>query len=173
MRHPLEVIAPEQRGRVFAPLLIATLALTFLFRFIGPDRPTIVDFELAGSVEKAGQIVRAWSATDHIRAGFSLGLDYLYMPLYSTTIALGCILALGASKNALWRSSGVLLAWGLWIAAISDALENVALYAILLGGNVTPWPQAAQICATIKFGLIALGLSYVVIGVMGKVVTRR
>ena len=81
---------------------------------------------------KAQAIIDAWNETDRIRAGFSLGFDYLYMPVYSTTIALACVLAAGVLKSKAWRSIGVLLAWGLWIAAIFDAIENVALFTELL-----------------------------------------
>ena len=173
MTHPLASLPHDKRVRVFVSLLIATLVLTFLFRFIGPNQPTIVDFELAGSVPKAQAIIDAWSETDRIRAGFSLGIDYLYMPVYSTTIALACVLAALALKSKVWRSIGLLLAWGLWAAAIFDAIENVALFTILLGNNVAPYPQIAQICATIKFGLILAGLAYVVVGVIAKVAARK
>ncbi len=172
MSHPLAAIPSGKRARVFVPLLIATLAITFLFRFIGPAQPTIVDFELAGSVPKAQAIIDAWNENDRIRAGFSLGFDYLYMPVYSTTIALACVMAAGVLKRRPWRTAGLLLAWGLWIAAVSDATENVALFNELLGNNVTPWPQVAQICATIKFGLIVLGLLYVAAGVGLRLIRR-
>jgi hypothetical protein len=173
MTHPLASLPHDKRVRVFVALLIATLVLTFLFRFIGPNQPTIVDFELAGSVPKAQAIVDAWSETDRIRAGFSLGIDYLYMPVYSTTIALACVLAALVLKSTAWRSIGLLLAWGLWAAAIFDAVENVALFTILLGNNVAPYPQVAQLCATIKFALILAGLLYAVVGVTAKVVARK
>ena len=172
LTHPLNAIPSDKRARVFVPLLIATLVITFLFRFIGPAQPTIVDFELAGSVDKAAQIINAWNEPDRIRAGFSLGFDYLYMPVYSTTIALACILAASVLIRNAWRMFGLLLAWGLWLAAICDATENLALFTVLLGNNVAPYPQMAQICATIKFGLILAGLLYVVVGVVLRVVRR-
>jgi hypothetical protein len=172
LTHPLAAIPSDKRTRVFVPLLIATLIITFLFRFIGPAQPTIVDFELAGSVDKAAQIINAWNEFDQIRAGFSLGFDYLYMPVYSTTIALACVMAAGVLKRQAWHSIGILLAWGLWIAAIFDAIENLALFTVLLGNNVAPYPQIAQICATIKFGLIVLGLLYVVGGVILRLVKK-
>jgi hypothetical protein len=172
MTHPLAAIAPEKRTRVFVSLLIATLALTFLFRFIGPDKPTIVDFELAGSVPNAQAIIDAWSETNRIRAGFSLGIDYLYMPVYSTTIALACVLAAGVLTSKAWRSIGVLLAWGLWTAALFDAIENVALFTELLGNNVAPYPQIAQMCAAIKFGLILVGLLYAAVGLVMRLIRR-
>ena len=170
--HPLTAIPSDKRTRVFVPLLIATLVITFLFRFIGPAQPTIVDFELAGSVPKAQAIIDAWNENDRIRAGFSLGFDYLYMPVYSTTIALACVMAAGVLKRNAWHTSGLLLAWGLWLAAISDATENLALLTELLGNNVAPWPSVAQICATIKFGLILLGLLYVVAGVVLRLIKK-
>ena len=172
LTHPLSLIPADKRTRVFIPLLIATLIITFLFRFIGPTQPTIVDFELAGSVPKAQAIIDAWNENDRIRAGFSLGFDYLYMPVYSTTIAVACVMAAGVWKRTAWHTSGLLLAWGLWIAAVSDATENLALLTELLGRNVAPWPQIAQICATIKFGLILLGLLYVVAGVVLRLIKK-
>jgi len=172
MTHPLAAQSPDKRVRIFVSLLIATLVITFLFRFIGPDQPTIVDFELAGSVSNAQAIIDAWNETDRIRAGFSLGFDYLYMPVYSTTIALACVMAAGVLKRRAWRTIGLLLAWGLWIAAVSDATENLALFTELLGSNVAPYPQVAQICATIKFGLIVLGLLYVVVGVVLRLIKK-
>ncbi len=173
LTHPLVAIPFDKRARVFVPLLIATLVITFLFRFIGPARPTIVDFELAGSVPKAQAIIDAWNENDRIRAGFSLGFDYLYMLVYSTTIALACILAAGVLQRKAWHTVGLLLAWSLWIAALSDATENLALFTELLGNNVAPYPQVAQICALIKFGLILLGLLYVIVGVVARVFVRK
>jgi len=172
LTHPLNAIPSGKRARVFVPLLIATLVITFLFRFIGPARPSIVDFELAGSVPKAQAIIDAWNENDRIRAGFSLGFDYLYMPVYSTTIALACVMAAGVLKRTAWHSIGLLLAWGLWIAAVSDATENLALFTELLGNNVAPWPQIAQVCALIKFGLILAGLLYVIAGVVLRLMRR-
>jgi hypothetical protein len=170
--HPLAALSSGKRTRVFVPLLIATLVITFLFRFIGPARPTIVDFELAGSVPQAQAIIDAWNENDRIRAGFSLGFDYLYMPVYSTTIALACVMAAGVLQRRAWHTAGLLLAWGLWIAAVSDAAENLALFTELLGRNAAPWPQVAQTCAAIKFGLIGLGLLYVMGGVGLRLVRK-
>ena len=172
LTHPLAAIPSDKRLRVFVPLLIATLVITFLFRFIGPAQPTIVDFELAGSVPKAQAVIDAWNENDRIRAGFSLGFDYLYMPVYSTTIALACVMAAGVLQHKAWQTFGLLLAWSLWIAALSDATENLALFTELLGNNVSPYPQVAQICATIKFGLIGLGLLYVAAGVVLRLVKK-
>ena len=172
MRHPLSRLTPDAQRRVFVPWLIATLLMTFLFRFIGPAKPSIVDYELAGSVSKATEIINAWNENDRIRAGFSLGVDYLYMPVYSTTIALACVLGAGVLKNKSWRTIGILLAWGLWAAAVFDAIENLGLVVSLFGSPVAPWPLVSQVCATLKFMLIIVGLLYVIVGVILRVVSQ-
>lgn len=170
MRHPLEAIPADKRVRVFIPLLVATLLITFAFRFIGPAKPTIVDFEFAGTAAKAADIINAWTPLERIHAGFSLGFDYLYMPIYSTTIALACVWAAGVIRSGRWRSIGVTLAWGLWLAAIFDAIENLALIGNLFGAPIDPYPQVAAICAALKFGLILLGLLYVIIAAALRIV---
>ena len=172
MRHPLEAIPPDKRARVFLPLLIATLLITFAFRFIGPAKPTIVEFELAGTVSKSTDIINAWTPLERIHAGFSLGFDFLYMPIYSTTIALTCVWAATVFRSGVWKSIGRALAWGLWLAAILDAIENLALMSNLFGSPIEPFPALAALCAALKFGLILAGLLYVVVGVGSRLVKR-
>ena len=172
MRHPLESIPPDKRATVFGPLLIATLLITFAFRFIGPAAPTIVDFELAGTVNTATDILNAWTPMDRIRAGFSLGFDFLYMPVYSTTIALACVWAASVRRSGVWRSIGLALAWGLWLAAMLDAIENLALIGNLFGAPLDPLPTIAAVCATLKFGLILLGLLYAAGGTVAHRIRR-
>jgi hypothetical protein len=177
MRQPLEAIPPDKRARVFLPLLAATLLITLAFRFIGPAQPTIVDFEFAGTVGKATDIITAWTPVERIHAGFSLGFDYLYMPIYSTTIALACVWAVsvragGAARSGAWRSIGLALAWGLWLAAIFDAIENLALAANLFGTPIEPYPQIAAVCAMLKFGLILSGLVYVIVATGSRLFGR-
>ena len=174
MSHPLESIPPANRSRVFVWLLVATVLLFSLFSFIGPDKPNIVDFELAGSAGNSQAIVDAWTPVERIHAGFSLGIDYLFMPVYSTALALACILAAGVLTSRRWRSIGLLLAWGAWLAAIFDATENLALLKTLFDLNATtPWPQLAAACATIKFTLIALGVVYALVGGIARVIKRN
>jgi hypothetical protein len=163
MKHPLEAIPHGKRLTMFYILLALFLIITIGFRFIGPAQPTIVDFELAGTTARASEIINAWDTMDKVRAGFSLGFDFLYMPVYSTLIALACVWAAGVLARKQWRTTGVLLAWGLWAAALLDATENIALTVLLFGTVANPYPQVAQVCASIKFGLILLGLVFVLI----------
>ena len=103
MKHPLEAIPQGKRLGVFLALLAVFLVITIGFRFIGPAKPSIVDFELAGTVDKATAIINAWDTQAKIRAGFSLGFDFLYMPVYSTLIALSCVWGAGVVASRRWR----------------------------------------------------------------------
>jgi hypothetical protein len=160
MKHPLEAIPRGKRLVVFLALLALFVVITVGFQFIGPAEPSIVDFELAGTTCRAAQIINAWDAQDRIRAGFNLGFDYLYMPVYSTLIALVCVWGAGVLASRWWRATGLSLGWGLWAAAVFDAVENVALTVMLFGTVAVPYPQLAEVCASLKFGLILLGLVF-------------
>jgi hypothetical protein len=160
MYHPLNSIPRGKRLSTFLYLLAGTVALSLVLRFVGPFVPSIVDFEFAGTLQQASAIVNAWDAAARLRAAFNLGLDYLYMPFYSTAIALACLWGARVIPGGIWRGSGIMLAWGLWAAALFDAVENVALITLLLGAMADPYPKIAEICAGCKFSLILLGLVY-------------
>ena len=179
--HPLDAIPEERRSWVFVPLLATTLALSLFLSVV--DRPLrteeapngIVSFELAGTVEKASLIVASWSETARTYAGFSLGLDFVFLILYSTTIAMVCLRG-GEALRARGRPLGSLapwLAWGQWGAAILDAIENVALFVVLVGPVAVPWPQLAWGCAVAKFALVGAGLLYAVLAAVLLIGRRR
>ena len=60
-----------------------------------------------------------------------------------------------------FASSAMFLAWGLWLAAFLDAVENAVLIVMLFGAVVNPLPQIAYFCAFIKFSLVFAGLIYI------------
>jgi hypothetical protein len=166
MYHPLNSIPGGKRLAAFLWMLAATVGISVVFRLIGPFKPTIVDFELAGSVEKSSAIINAWDTLARLQTCFNLGFDYLYMPVYSTTIALACVMGAGVIERSGWKNLGFLLAWGLWLAAVLDAIENYALITMMYGSPMAPYPQIAAYCATCKFSLILLGLIYALISLI-------
>jgi len=169
MRHPFEAIALERRGRYFWPLLALTLTLSIVMSVIGKPLTTtaapsgIVSYELAGSASLARQIIESWNETALRHAAFNLGIDFLYLVVYSTTIGLACVWVTEASRARKWPLAGIgaPLAWGMWLAALLDAIENVGLTVMLLNAVSEPWPLIAQWCAIGKFTLLVVGLIYV------------
>ena len=172
MLHPCEHMIPATQKRWLILLCIVTLLVMGVLNIVDIPLKTpavpmgIVSFELAGDFTTAQAMVRSWDHNAQIYAGFSLGLDYLFMVLYSTTIALACVMAARRLK-LLWRVIalvGVILAWGQWLAAILDGLENYALFVLLLGLENPLWPVVAWWCATVKFSLVILGIGYSLVG---------
>jgi hypothetical protein len=173
MRHPFLALDPRQQKALFWPLLIAALAITAIMNILGRPLITsqapagIVSFELAGSPERAQAILATWDEQARMYAAFGLGFDYLYMLAYSMAIGLGCLLAAGTLRSRQWPLAGlgVPLAWGMALAAICDATENLGLSMVLLAGAAgAAWPALARLCAMIKFGLLFLGLVYAFYG---------
>lgn len=168
MPHPLESISAARRRQLFYPLLGLTLLIMMVMNWVGlplntPAAPNgIVSFELAGTPARASEMLNSWDSGAHARAAFIQGLDFLFPAVYSTTLALGCIMAAGtlSARHLPLARWGSALAWGQWAAAIFDYLENIALVILLFGPSVAPWPQMAAVCAIIKFGLLFAGLVY-------------
>ncbi len=171
MYHPLSSI--PKKLPAFLWLLGATIAISVVFRFIGPFSPNIVDYEFVWNTTRASAVIGAWNATAKLQAAFNLGFDFLYMPVYSTTIALACVWGAGVLRNRFWNGFGILLAWGLWLAALLDAIENVALITMLLGAAADPYPMIASMCATGKFGLILIGLLFSAVSLVIFLVTIK
>jgi hypothetical protein len=171
MRHPLEAIPAGKRVQVFVPLFVLSVALMIALNLIGAPLQTlaapagIVSFELAGSVGQTRAILESWDQATRLRAAFSLGLDYVFMVVYSTAIGLACAWAASVTRASRprWAVAGSWLAWGQWLAALLDAVENVALTVALFGTIAAPWPQMAWWCATLKFLLILAGLAYALV----------
>jgi hypothetical protein len=151
-----------------------------IFRVI--DRPLqteaapngIISLELAGNARTARAILDSWEQTSrmlsatsapnpdivnvpYVFAAFGLGLDYLFMPMYSLALALGTLLA--AQKHAGWlRSLAEAAGYGALAAALFDAVENYALLQMLLGEFDAGLPATASFCAIVKFGLLLFGI---------------
>jgi len=188
MKHPLQNIPSTSRKPLFWAFLAGTLILFAVFRVLDaplrtPAAPNgIVSFELAGTPSQAQAIIDSWHemtvlvsdvagepvpgmvSRAYSFAVFGLGIDYLFMPVYATALALGILLAAGRHKS--WFSIlGAWLGWGAFAAALFDAIENYALARMLLLNEVwTPYPEVAAFSASVKFGLLLLGLFYALVG---------
>jgi len=184
MIHPLGFVSATNRKPLFYAFLAGTLILFAVFRVLDAPLQTsaapsgIVSFELAGTPFQAQAIIDSWKEAAYLAssvagepvpglvsrayafAAFGLGLDYLFMPLYATALALGILLAAGRHPG--WFATfGAWLGWGAYAAALFDAVENFALARMLLMNQVwSPFPQVAAISASVKFFLLALGLVY-------------
>jgi hypothetical protein len=180
MRHPFESIPANKRGYYFWPLLTLTLAIMLVMNQMGAPLTTeaapagIVSYELAGSVDQAQKILASWDISAREYAAFGLGFDYLFMVAYSLTIALGCVWGGAVLMPRRWPLAGlaVPLAWGAWLAAVLDAVENLALTWMLFNMPASPWPELARICALFKFAFVLLGIVYILYALLAGLLSR-
>lgn len=161
--------------------LAATLVIMLVMNFIGAPLVTaaapfgIVSFELAWNASRAAEILASWDATARLYAAFSLGLDYLFMAVYSLALALGTLLAADSLAARRWPPGGR----ARWLAvlfaasAIFDAGENAFLFWQLVAGPADAAAWAAALLAVIKFGLIFLGLVFGFYGLTVSLLVRR
>jgi hypothetical protein len=169
MKHPLEPVPQESRKRFFITFLFLTLILFAIFRVLDKPLQTdyapsgIVSFELAGTSQNAAHMVLTWTEEAVLHASFGLGIDYLFMPIYAFALAFGTLLAAGRHSGWL-KSLGAVAGYGAFAAALFDAVENYALFRIMLGAFDSSYPAVAATCATIKFSLLVFGILYAVVG---------
>lgn len=170
MKHPLAFISDSTRKPVFFALLAWTLVLFAIFQVLNTPLITsaapggIVSHQFAWTPEKAQAILSSWEGRANLFAAFCLGFDYLFMPSYALTVALGTLLAAGRRSGWLARL-GTWAAYGVFTAAVFDALENFGQVQQLLNGFITaPLTHFVGMCAYIKFAILFLGILYSVVG---------
>jgi hypothetical protein len=180
MRHPFQTIPASVERKVFIGLTLATIVLMIVMNAVGAPLKNetapsgIISYELAGSMQKAQAIIASWDEVARLHAAFSLGLDFLFLVVYSSAIGLGCLLAGKALSRRKWPlvALSVPLAWGLWLAAFADAVENTALTLILFGNPLGWLAPLARWSAIIKFALIFAGLVYAFFGWVVSLVVK-
>ena len=170
MPHPLEFLPPTVRKPFFYFFLALTLIVFGIFSQL--DKPLkldeslrkimpcgVVSFEVAGDVDSAQRMVNSLKANEQalLSITFGLGFDYLFMPVYALALSLGLLLARGEHLSR-YYSLANFMGWGAFAATLFDATENYALWHTLTLNAVSPYPQLAAVCATIKFGLLIVGL---------------
>jgi hypothetical protein len=143
MSHPLEFLPSHVRKLFFYFFLALTLIIFGIFSQL--DKPLnndfapggTVSFELAYNVDSAQHMVNSWNADAKLIAAFELGFDYLFMPVYALALSLGLLLARGENPSR-YYSFVNLMGWGVFAAALFDAVENYCLWHTLTQGAVSP-----------------------------------
>ena len=179
--HPYNFLNPAEQKRLFIFVLVITFVLLVVNNFVNAPLVTesapygIISFELAGTPQQATLILDSWDEQAKLHAAFGLGIDYLFMPAYAMAIGLACVLSAGAVRARRWPLAGVglFLAWALWLAALLDAIENIALVSILFEYGMGSWPAIAYWCALVKFGLVFAGMIYAFYGLVIRLVIRQ
>jgi len=130
-----------------------------------------IDLQHAKTAAEVKAIAAAWIARpDAALAGFNLGLDFLFMPLYGFALFYGGIAAREAfaPKESTLRRVATFLAAAPLAASVFDVMENSFELSMLLA---TPTDQIASIsfsmtCA--KWICVVIGIAMALMGLAGK-----
>jgi hypothetical protein len=138
---------------------------------------SIVDFELAGSVDRAEEVIAAWRDEGVIDDAKAIQVfDLAYPLIYSAALAGICVAAAEAwwrRGRPRWARIGIAMAWVAFVAAAFDYVENLGLGISLWDEPMTPWPQVAMVAALVKFAGIYTSLLYGLTGLVATVLPRR
>lgn len=172
--YPFSFLSLKAQKWAFVIFLVLTILLMVALQLLGAPLITdaaplgIVSFELAGELSLAREIIASWGPEGKVYAGLNLGLDYLFIVVYASAIALGCILVAQSMTKRMTSLvlPGVVLAWSQIAAALLDAIENYALIKVLLGSGQEIWPLIARWSALPKFAIVVLGIFYIFLGLI-------
>lgn len=178
--HPFLWLSDTSQRRALPLLIILALIGSGVMTWLDSPLRTpaapfgIGSFELAKTLAQSQIVLTSWDPSARIYAGISLGIDYLYLVLYSASIALACVRLARAlhRRSARLAAMGIALAWAQLVAAGLDVVENYALIRLLLGSREAAWPLLAWACALPKFTLVAAGLLYMLLGGIYALVVR-
>jgi hypothetical protein len=165
----IEIMSHSPKKKILSILLLSLVFLLAISLWINAplvnsSSPNgIVSFELARSSEKASFMIASWDANEKAHAAFGLGFDYLFILIYTATFTLACHLAAGRFKGGISRL-GNFLAWGVLLAALLDAVENIGLWNSIIGNSNSTWPIISFWCALPKFALLLLSIIYSLVG---------
>ncbi|HWQ82985.1 MAG TPA: hypothetical protein VN363_00370, partial [Anaerolineales bacterium] len=156
-------------------ILILLIFNTFAAPLTTPAAPLgMISFQLAGTPQRLQALLASWDSAARQIAAFCLGLDYLFMPAYALAISLADRwVGEGLRQRGLpLAPAGIPLAWGVWLGALLDALENGLQAAMLFGSANPALPGITRVVAVVKFGLVFAGLGYVFYGLAARLVAR-
>lgn len=176
--HPFEFVATSARKAFFILFLLLALACLALFQFVlDPPLRTalaplgIVSFELAWTVDAVRAILGSWDYATKVYASFGLGFDFLFMLSYTFALGLGTLMASGRMGKQ-FINTGKWIGWGIILAAVLDAAENILLFTIMTKGNYPPYALFASLAASLKFLLIFIGVIFSLLGLLTPRKTR-
>ena len=168
LNSPFHKLSKSSEKRLTIILLIFLIGFIVLMRFF--DAPLknevspngIVSFELAKTVSNSEAILNSWDTNAIQSAKNSMMADFLFLIVYSFFISL----IVHRLNNRVWEKGfiyqiGILICWGVFLAALFDVIENIALVRLLYGDLQQLWSSIAYYFAMMKFGILLFGVSFI------------
>ncbi len=167
----MESASRRRRLWIWGLVALALFAVLAVFDVQMRDAggPGIIGFELAGSEERAREILADWGDDGRDAARWSLWLDYPFLianAIFWTLAVLAVRDAATARRQTRFARFGTAIARFPLAAATLDAMENVGLL-LTLGRHAGDFaPRLAAIAATGKFIFSGVALLFVIAGLV-------
>lgn len=141
----------------------AAAALTVLVIWLmGPSRKLlendvatkhIASLELAPNAARAEAVIKSWGDAGVKAAKENIALDCLFIPAYTTLLALLWFAAASALRGRFPGVASFVTVWGwaMWGAGLLDYVEDFCDYRMLEHGATDALARVSSICATVKF----------------------
>jgi hypothetical protein len=159
-----------------ASLAIGGVLLVLDARMMDTGGPGIIGFEVAGSEDRATEILADWGDEGADAARASLWIDYAYLIAYGTFLFLATWATRDLARNRGWRRMAAigtaLIPVPVAVAAF-DAVEDVGLLLAVDRHGGAFAPRLAQVCASLKFALLGVTIAYLLAGLLLRVFARR
>ena len=127
----------------------------------------VLDFEFAWTADGIQKIFSAWGSTGKQLEATAIYWDFLYIPAYAFLIA-GCNLLVVQRLEGKPQEIGLYIVITPFIAGLLDVIENINLL-LMINDDIfinLGSPFIASICATVKFGLVFLGIIFFVLALI-------
>jgi hypothetical protein len=159
-----------------ASIAIGVVLIVLDARMMDAGGPGIVGFEFAGSEDGAAEILADWGDEGTDAAKASLRIDYAYIVAYGTFLVLAAWATRDLAQARGWprmAAFGTVVIPFAAAAAAFDAIEDVGLLLAVdqHGGDLAL--RLAQICASLRFALLAVTIVYLLAGLLLRVRARR
>ena len=172
---------PKQKALViitilsFISLLILTLIMQSIERELkGSTGYGVMEFEFAWTPEMIREIFRAWGVAGKKKEATAIYWDFLYIPSYGLFIA-GCILLVTRKlEGEKLQNFGLFVTITPIIAGVFDVIENINLLLMIENDAYIEMgsPFIASLCASIKFGLLFLGICFFIVALIVLVINK-
>ena len=172
--HPFEKLSAPQLRRVYWIFLALTFGVAALLSRLAqyvPEHsanatvqtvPTVA-FEFARTTEDWNRLAAEVGKPGLDALRVQTYYDYLFLIAYSTLLA-AAVIGVASGGGPAWLTTLARgLAWGQWVAALADAIENYGLLCNIAGPVSETWTFISSTAAAIKFGLIVFGILFIYI----------
>ena len=142
-------------GLVWVVLLGVLMFLSAKMQAHG--RAGLLDFEFAGSGDRARQMLTAWGNSAEVAGRWAQWVDYGFIAVYVVYLTTALRRAVRAADNAGMRRAariGHILVPAVWAAGVADAFQNTAQLLILGRRSIDASATAALVCGIVTSSLL-------------------